>query len=93
MNVRKDVKGRELFLQNKVKIALCISLMKIIPVKIRKVLLVNSRNIKGIIGIGIRYILLKSLAHDCGDNVVIKENVYLFNPERLCFGNNVISRI
>lgn len=89
MNTKTRDSGRNIFLRYKILINLCVNLIKIFPVKIRKNLLILVRNIKGIIGIGIRYILFKSLAGRCGDNIVIKENVYLFAPERMYIGNNV----
>ena len=55
----------------------------------RKKLMEKYRNKPGKIGIGVRYILLKSLAKECGDNVSIFQNVFLLNPENACFGNNV----
>lgn len=47
------------------------------------------RGKKGIVGIAIRYIVLKSILPDLGDNVSIHENVYLYSPENLHIGNNV----
>jgi len=43
----------------------------------------------GLLGIAFRYSLLKSIAAQCGDNVVIYGDVYFFNPENLQVGNNV----
>jgi len=61
----------------------------ILPVNCRKRGLVFFRNIKGNFGILLRYLLLKSLARRCGENVSIYENVYLYNPENLLVGDNV----
>ncbi|MBE6341041.1 MAG: acyltransferase [Bacteroidales bacterium] len=47
------------------------------------------RNIKNSVGIGIRYVLLKSLAKDIGDNVSIRENVIILSPKSLSIGKNV----
>ena len=44
---------------------------------------------KGIIGIVLRYALLKSIAVNCGDNVAIYPGVYLLKPDKLIIGNNV----
>lgn len=45
-----------------------------------------SRGNKGLV---IRYILLKTIAKDCGDNVSIHPSVYLLNPQNIHIGNNV----
>lgn len=47
------------------------------------------RYTKGKIGIGLRYILVRTLATECGENVVIMEGVYLKHIERMTFGSNV----
>ena len=47
------------------------------------------RNTNGLLGIGIRYILLKSIAKKCGDNVSIHRGVYLLSPENLVLGSNI----
>lgn len=67
--------------------AKCIAV--ILPHKFRIRLLTVSRNISGKIGIGIRYILIKTLAKSCGRNVSIKQYVFLENIQNISFGNNV----
>ncbi|WP_366161300.1 acyltransferase [Bacillus infantis] len=47
------------------------------------------RMLKGKKGLLIRYVLIKTLAKECGDNVSIHPNVYLFNPQNLSLGDNV----
>jgi acetyltransferase-like isoleucine patch superfamily enzyme len=44
---------------------------------------------KGIVGIGIRYVLVSRLAGSCGENVSVLEGVYLFYTHKLHLGNNV----
>lgn len=61
----------------------------VLPAKFRKKALVAIRNKKGNFGILLRYLLLRSLARYCGENVSIRENVYLFNPENISIGDNV----
>lgn len=46
-------------------------------------------NMSGLKGVGMRYILLKSLARECGDNVAVYQGAYLFNVSNISFGNNV----
>jgi len=53
------------------------------------ILFEQSRNLRGKIGLGIRYALLKSISFRCGDNVAIYPGVYIFHPQNLSVGNNV----
>lgn len=46
----------------------------------------NTRGVKGIL---IRYILLKTVAKSCGDNVSVHPNVFLKSPQNLEIGDNV----
>ncbi len=81
--------GRTAFKKYGKLIKLVSDIIGLLPVSSRKRGLVIFRNIKGNLGILLRYLLLKSLARHCGENVSIHENVYLYNPENLSFGDNV----
>lgn len=81
--------GRELFKKLSLFINILVKLSSCIPGNIRNKLFIMVRGIKGKKGIMLRYILLKSLAKSCGVNVVIYENVYLFNVANITFGNNI----
>ena len=70
-------------------IALTSAVFSRFPLKFRQRLLVAFREKKGNIGVGIRYVLIKSTAKKCGDNVVVLENVYLKHVENMSFGDNV----
>lgn len=89
MSVFGETRGREKFKQLKSLIILFTKVINILPKKIRKYLFRLFRNVDGIVGIGIRYILLKTLAKNVGDNVSIHSNVYLLSPENISIGNNV----
>lgn len=67
-------------------VALC---MGILPRGFRVWLLRFFRNTDGYFGLLIRYILVKTLAKTCGNNVVIKPYVVLLRLENLSLGNNV----
>lgn len=67
----------------------CSKLLTLFPYRFRLWLFVLFRNVKGHIGIAIRYILIMTLAKKCGDNVCIKEGVYIYNLKELSLGNNV----
>lgn len=63
--------------------------IKFVPFSIRKNLFECFRNTKGLKGLGLRYILFKSISLKSGNNVSIHPNVYIFSPEKLSVGNNV----
>lgn len=47
------------------------------------------QNTNGKIGIGLRYVILKSLVKSIGDNVAVYPNVYMKHLDKLEIGNNV----
>jgi acetyltransferase-like isoleucine patch superfamily enzyme len=83
------VRGREKFAKFKPILNIISRFLSLFPMKIRKMLFEHYRRIKGIKGIVIRYVLLKSIAKKCGDNVSIHPDCYIFFPERLEIGDNV----
>lgn len=64
-------------------------IIRIFPMRVRKKMLVCFRTKKGMSGIALRYIILKTISKQIGDNVCIYENVWLLSPENLVLGNNV----
>lgn len=64
-------------------------IIKLIPKNYRVKMLVNRKKGENLFWVGIRYILLKSVAKSCGDAVGVYSNVYLLNPQNLSLGNNV----
>lgn len=56
---------------------------------VRVFLFYSFRNIRGKIGIYIRYISIKSINRLNGDNICIKSGCYIYNVEKLTIGNNV----
>lgn len=83
------VRGRDCFSKHKKLILLLSKLVKIFPLCCRKRLFEHYRSTKGIKGLAIRYILLKSIAKKCGDNVSIHPDCYIFHTEKLEIGDNV----
>jgi acetyltransferase-like isoleucine patch superfamily enzyme len=82
-------RGRDKFNKYKPIITKLVKACKIVPSSIRHKLFVLFRMTKGNKGILIRYILLKTLAEKCGDNVSIHPQVYIFSPQKLSVGDNV----
>lgn len=83
------VRGREKFSKARWAIRIFTAFYGMFPLKIRIKLLEYYRNKKGIIGLGIRYALLKTIAQRCGENVSIHADCYLLNPQNLSLGDNV----
>lgn len=81
--------GRDKFSKFKSLINLFILFFRIFPIKFRNILFNANRNVNGIKGIAIRYILLKSINPNVGDNVSIHPGCYIFSLENLEIGQNV----
>lgn len=82
-------RGRDQFAKLKPIINLLVKFINFLPLKMRLWLFEKKRFVTGKKGIAIRYILLKTIAKECGDNVAIFPNVYLLNPQNLSIGSNV----
>lgn len=85
----QTVRGRDQFAKYKKLIVLLSKICVVFPRRVRISLLTNARRTKGKLGMGIRYVLLKTIAKECGDNVAIHPDVYLLNPQNLTIGSNV----
>lgn len=82
-------RGRDLFKKAENVLLIINSIYSLLPITIRLHLLNKKCQKTGIVQIGLRYALLKSLAKDVGENVRISENVYLFHTENISIGSNV----
>lgn len=82
-------RGRESFQKYKPIITVLSVCLKVFPRFIRSKLFEKFRKTKGKKGIVIRYIILKTIAKECGDNVCVHPNVYLFSVSNLSLGNNI----
>lgn len=81
--------GRTLFARFSPLINMSASVLRLLPLSIRKKMFAQKRYSKGLYGIGVRYILLKSIANNVGNNVCIDEGCHILNPEKLSIGDNV----
>lgn len=81
--------GRDKFKKFRTIINIFVFLLKILPIRLRKILFTSIRNLNGIKGIAARYIILKSINSNVGDNVSIHPGCYLFGIDNLIIGNNV----
>ena len=81
--------GRELFKKYSTQIRLLARIVSALPKKYRKKRLEVLREKNGSVAMLRRYLLVKSMAKHCGDNVAIFPGVYFQNIEGLSIGNNV----
>lgn len=82
-------RGRDIFHKRKKQIMFLVKFVNRFSVKKREKWLVKYRKTGGKKGLLIRYVLIKSLAKSCGDNVSIFEDVFIFSPENIEIGDNV----
>jgi len=81
--------GREKFNKYKRVINIFTSIVSVFPLAVRKWLFFHGRMYQGNIGLVYRYILFKTMAKECGDNVAIFPGVYMENIDKISVGNNV----
>ena len=82
-------RGREKFQKFQGIISLVVKWYQLFPKKSRYRKLEKNRYTRGYIGQVKRYALVKSIAKAVGDNVSIKEGVFLYNIDNLILGSNV----
>lgn len=83
------MRGRDKFKKFRRILMLMVKWYGLFPRKIRYRILERNRYARGYFGQAKRYALVKSLAKFVGENVSIKEGVFLYNIEDLSIGNNV----
>lgn len=81
--------GREKLKRLEKIVNFLIFIIKIIPLFIRVYLFNLFRNVGGSIGLMIRYLLFKTIAKKCGNNVSIHPGSFLFNIHNISVGDNV----
>lgn len=81
--------GRDRFARHKKVILGVSALIGLLPQSVIMRLLRTFRNLDGLVGIGLRYMLVKNVARSCGDNVAIMPGVFLHGVGGIDFGSNV----
>lgn len=81
--------GRNQFKRYKPIITLIIFIFKLFGQRINNILLSLFRNTNGKLGLFLRYVFVKNLAKELGDNVSIHPNIFLFNLQNITIGSNV----
>lgn len=87
---KKHVRGRDKFQRLRVLFLFFAKLVRVFPRRYRiKKFTKYCKKGEGLFWVGIRYILLKSIAKSCGDAVAVYSNTYLLNPQNMELGSNV----
>ena len=81
--------GRKLFERTKFITNILVKLLSFLPESVLKIFYELSINIPGLIGVGIRYILLRNLVKICGENISINRGVIMKGFSNISLGNNV----
>lgn len=81
--------GRKKFQKIKFIINLFVKINSVFPLGFNRLLFLLIRNLPGKLGLLIRYILVRNLSKDCGENVSVHPNVFLLNINKISFGNNI----
>jgi acetyltransferase-like isoleucine patch superfamily enzyme len=85
-------RGRHFYKGFKPILLVFVSLLSLFPRSVRYALLALFRGTSGLIGVGIRYICVRSLSASCGDNVYIGPYTFLSYLENCSIGKNVSIR-
>ncbi|MFX3635796.1 MAG: acyltransferase [Candidatus Pristimantibacillus sp.] len=83
------MRGRDAFGRFRFALRLVEKVLKLLPKGFLRWLWVLSDGLPDLVGVAFRYCLLRCLAKQCGDNVLIGRSVELRYPERLTIGSNV----
>lgn len=84
-----NVSGRLLFRKSKRLIYILVFILRLFPVFLRKLILDLFSSFPTILGVAIRYIIIKSLAKEIGENVYIARWCTFKNIDNLVIGSNV----
>ena len=83
------MRGREKFDKIKPFIKVLCRIVSVFPKRLVIKRFYSLRNKKGNLGMLLRYVYIKCISPECGDNVSIHEGVYLLSPENFSCKNNI----
>lgn len=89
VNSNYKKRGRDKLYQFMPYINICTKTISVLPRSIRQWLYNRSRGVGGNIGIAIRYIIIRTLARQCGFNVSIQKDVIIYHIDKISMGDNV----
>lgn len=82
-------RGREMFYRIKPILSALEKIYSFFPLGYRNWIWDRKARKKGLLQIGLRWALLKSIALDAGNNIHINESCYIRHPSQLKIGSNV----
>lgn len=83
------ISGRDKFKKFSLGIRVLVNFFSIFPNRIHLFLFRKIKNWRGTKGVLFRYVFLKVLCKECGDNVYLDHGVEIKNIENLSLGNNI----
>jgi acetyltransferase-like isoleucine patch superfamily enzyme len=83
------MRGRNLFQLFRPVLTIMSAALSPLPRGVVSLFLTLTRHVPTRLGIALRYVLVRRLAEQCGDNVAIFEGVYLHSLSKARFGDNV----
>ncbi len=89
ITVETAPRGRDLFNKYRKILIFASDCCSIFPLGLRCKLFERKRYSKGLYGIAVRYILFRSIAEKCGDNVLINQGCFILHADKLSVGSNV----
>lgn len=89
VTIKTAPRGRDLFNKYRKILIFASDCCSLFPLGFRRKLFERKRYSKGLYGIAVRYILFRSIAERCGDNVLINQGCFILNADKLSVGNNV----
>ncbi len=84
-----SLKGRRHFYRFRPLLVAGSKIFGLLPLRLKLFVFQLLRGVPWMVGKGGRYLLLKSISNNVGDNVSISENVYIHNAQNLLLGSNV----
>lgn len=80
---------RKIFYAFRSILNICSSILKIFPLGFRYFILYTFKGMVNPLGMGIRYVCIKSIAKKCGNNIKIRHDSFLTYFENCELGNNI----
>lgn len=84
--------SREIFYRLKPIISIFCKVMSFVPYRFNFTIFNMFKNSQGVFGLFLRYILMRNLFANCGDDVRSYPNVYIYNIHKMKVGSNVTFR-
>jgi acetyltransferase-like isoleucine patch superfamily enzyme len=85
-------RGRDVYSVVRPVLVTLATILRCLPRAVRYGVLAAFRGTPGLLGVGLRYVAVKSIARACGDNVYVGPYCFLSHLENATLGNNISIR-